>query len=219
MNQGPDPTTRHPLPGLERVVFLKNVITRPNILVGDFTYYDDPVSPDRFQDENVLYHFDFVGDRLIIGKFCAIAHKAKFVMNGGNHLVDGFSTFPFAIFGHGWAAHEPTWPDRGDLVVGNDVWIGYDALVMPGVVIGNGAIVAARSVVTKDVPPYAIVGGNPAQVIRYRFEPEVIALLQQLAWWDWPVERISAHLDTLIANDIDRLRAIADDMPGASGDT
>jgi virginiamycin A acetyltransferase len=168
---GPDPRTRHPMEGFPQVGFLRNVITRPNIIVGDYTYYDDPGGVERFE-QNVLYHFPFIGDKLIIGKFCALAADVKFVMNGANHLMSGISTYPFYIFGNGWERVMPpldALPKKGDTVVGNDVWIGYDSLIMPGVRIGDGAIVASRSVVVSDLPAYAIAGGNPARVIRRRF--------------------------------------------------
>lgn len=211
---GPDPKTRYPLPGAERVVFLKNVITRPTIEVGDFTYYDDPDGAETFEERNVLHHYDFYGDRLVIGRFTALATGVRFVMNGANHALAGFSTYPFNIFGHGWdAGFDPrTWADqsRGDTVVGNDVWMGMEALVMPGVTIGDGAIVAARSVVTRDVPAYSIVGGNPARVVRLRFDERVIAELLRIAWWDWPVERISRHVGAIRGGDLDALRTAAD---------
>lgn len=204
-NLGPDPLTPRPLIGAPRLGFLKNFITRPNIIVGDFTYYDDPAGPERFE-ENVLYHFDFIGDRLVIGKFSSIAAEPRFIMNGGNHPTDWLTTFPFPIFGHGWeVAQPPSWPNRGDTVVGNDVWIGYGVTVMPGVTIGDGAIVATKSVVTRDVPPYAIVGGNPASVIRYRFDEATIAKLLEIRWWDRDLEWITAHVKALCAGDVSAL--------------
>ena len=139
--------------GFPQVCFIRNTVKNPNVVVGDYTYYDDPEDSENFE-RNVLYHYPFVGDKLVIGKFCALARGAKFIMNGANHKLTGFSTYPFGIFGQGWEAAVPApadLPSRGDTVVGNDVWIGYDALVMPGVKIGNGAIVAARAVVVKDV--------------------------------------------------------------------
>ena len=208
---GPDPDTLHPLPGFPQVCFLKNAITRPNIEVGDFTYYDDPDGVDRFEG-NVLYHFPFVGDRLVIGKFCAIARGVKFVMNGANHQMDGISTFPFFIFGNGWETARPSaneLPFKGDTVVGNDVWIGYDALIMPGVTIGDGAIVAARAVVVADVPPYAVVGGNPARVVRRRFDDDGVRRLRAIAWLDRPVGWIGRHLDRIRGGDIEALEAVA----------
>lgn len=175
----------------------------PNIEIGEYSYYDDPAGPQGFR-ENILYHYEFSGDRLVIGRFCAIATGAKFVMNGGNHRTDGLSTFPFTIFA-GWRGRwegELQFPSRGDTVVGNDVWIGYDALVMPGVAIGDGAVVAARSVVTKDVPPYAIVGGNPATVVRARYDEATVKRLLALAWWDWPIEAITRAIPAIGRGDI-----------------
>ena len=206
---GPDPSTRHPLEGFPQVVYLRNVITRPNIIVGDYTYYDDPEGPERFE-QNVMYHFPFVGDKLIIGKFCALAKDVKFVMNGANHLMSGFSTYPFQIFGNGWERVMPSmaaFPFKGNTVVGSDVWIGYDTLVMPGVNIGDGAIVATRSVVVNDVPPYAIVGGNPAKVIRRRFSDETVAALLEIGWWNWNADKISRNLERIMAADLDSLRS------------
>ena len=168
---GPDPADPFPMPGFPQVCYLRNVIDAPNIEIGEYTYYDDPDGADNFL-RNVLYHFDFIGDRLRIGRFCAIARGVRFVMNGANHRLDGISTYPFQIFGGGWERVMPKpgeLPFKGDTVIGNDVWIGYDALIMPGVCIGDGAIIAARSVVTHDVPPYTLVGGNPARPIRRRF--------------------------------------------------
>lgn len=208
---GPDPDTVHPMPGVDQVVFLAPLAKgRPNVQVGPYTYYDDPDGAEAFFDRNVLYHYEFTGDRLVIGPFCAIARGAKFIMNGATHAMGGFSTYPFNIFGGGWEqGFDPaTWAaeNRGDTVVGADVWIGYDALVMPGVTIGPGAIVAARSVVASDVPPYAIVAGNPARVLRTRFDAETVAALLDLAWWDWPVEHLSRHLDAVRGADLEALR-------------
>lgn len=209
--QGPNPDTAFPMPGFPQVCFLKNMVTRPNIEVGDFTYYDDPDGVQNFEN-NVLYHFPFVGDRLRIGKFCAIARGVKFIMNGANHQMSGISTYPFFIFGHGWEHARPTeeeLPYKGDTVIGNDVWIGYDALIMPGVQIGDGAIIAARSVVAADVPPYAIVGGNPARVVRERFDTDSVRRLLAIAWWNRPVEWISAHLGLIRGGDVDALAIAA----------
>jgi virginiamycin A acetyltransferase len=197
--------------GFPQVCYLRNAITRPNIVVGDYTYYDDPDGVERFE-QNVLYHFPFIGDKLIIGKFCALARDVKFVMNGANHLMSGFSTYPFQIFGHGWERVMPppdAFPQKGDTVVGNDVWIGYDAMVMPGVRIGDGAIIAARSVVGRDVPPYTIAGGNPAKAIRQRFSDETVAALLDIAWWDWSADRITRNLEHIMGADIGALRGAA----------
>ena len=199
----PDHNQRHPIPGYDRLCFLKNVVTNPNIEVGEYTYYDDFESVENFE-KNVKYLFDFTGDKLIIGKFCMIASDVTFIMNGANHLTDAISTYPFAVFGAGWAGamEGKTYPTKGNTVVGNDVWLGYGATIMPGLTIGHGAIVATKAVVTKDVPPYAIVGGNPARVLRMRFPKEEIARLLELAWWDWPVEKITANVGVLTSNHV-----------------
>lgn len=209
---GPDPCTLHPLQGFAQVCFIKNTIRNPNILVGDFTYYDDPEDAEGFE-RNVLYHFPFIGDRLIIGKFCALARGVKFIMNGANHKMSGISTYPFYIFGNGWEVAAPQsgeLPFKGDTVIGNDVWMGFESLVMPGVKIGNGAIISTRSVVVADVPAYAIVGGNPAKIIRMRFPDETIKALEEIAWWDWPVGKITRCLAQIVAGDVSALRACAD---------
>ena len=210
---GPSPQTTHPMAGFPQVCFIKNTVTNPAIIIGDYTYYDDPDDSENFE-RNVLYHYPFIGDRLIIGKFCALARGVKFIMNGANHKMSGISTYPFAIFGNGWEAAMPQpgeLPFKGDTVIGNDVWIGYDCLIMPGVRIGDGAIIAARSVVTADVPAYTVVGGNPARRIKDRFAPAVVDRLLALAWWDWPIEKITRHLATIVAGDIDALLACAED--------
>ena len=207
MPQGPSPITRHPITGAERVAFLKNFITRTNIEVGDYTYYDDPAGAERFE-ENVLDHFDFIGDRLVIGRFCSIAAGVRFLMNGGNHQVATMSSYPFSIFGDGWEAAAPeAWPYKGDTRVGNDVWIGYGATILPGVTIGDGAVVGSLSVVASDVPPYAIVGGNPARVIRHRFDDASIARLLELRWWDWEIERITRKVRAIAGTDLAALES------------
>lgn len=205
--QGPSPETKHPMAGFPQVCFIKNCVNNPNIVIGDYTYYDDPEDSEDFE-RNVLYHFPFIGDKLIIGKFCAIARGVKFIMNGANHKLSGISTYPFQIFGNGWEKVMPEpgdLPYKGDTTIGNDVWIGYDALIMPGVKIGNGAIISARSVVTGDVPAYTIVGGNPARPIRQRFPPDTVAKLEAIAWWDWPVEKITEHLEKIVSANVDAL--------------
>jgi virginiamycin A acetyltransferase len=202
----PDPATRFPLPHYDRLCFLKNVVRNPNIVVGDYTYYDDFESVENFE-KNVRYLFDFTGDKLVIGKFCQIASGVEFIMNGANHLTDALSTYPFAVFGHDWsgAMEGRAYPYKGDTVIGNDVWIGYKAAIMAGVRIGDGAIVAAYSVVTRDVEPYAIVGGNPAREVRKRFAPETIERLLEMKWWDWPIEKISANVRHLAGTGLDFL--------------
>jgi virginiamycin A acetyltransferase len=195
---GPNPTTVFPLANYDRLCFLKNIIQNPNIIVGDYTYYDDFEDVHNFE-KNVKYHFDFIGDKLIIGKFCMIASDVTFIMNGGNHLTNAVSTYPFAVFGNGWegAMEGKTYPYRGDTKIGNDVWIGHKATIMPGVTVGDGAIIATNATVTKDVPPYAIVGGNPAKVLKMRFEAAKIERLLALQWWDWGLEKITKNLGFL----------------------
>jgi virginiamycin A acetyltransferase len=206
--------------GFPRVCFIKNTVSNPNIIIGDYTYYDDPENSADFE-RNVLYHYPFVGDRLIIGKFCALARGVKFIMNGANHKLTGISTYPFSIFGNGWEKVAPKTeelPYKGDTVIGNDVWIGYESLIMPGVKIGNGAVISSRSVVASDVPSYTVVGGNPAKHIRQRFPPELVSTLESIAWWDWPIEKISKHLDIIVSADIEALKAIKDIQLDAAAD-
>ncbi len=203
---GPDPATRFPLQHYDRLCFLKNVVKNPNIQVGDYTYYDDFEDVQNFE-KNVKYHFDFIGDKLTIGKFCAIASGVEFILNGGNHLVDAVSSYPFSIFGNGWehAMEGRQFPNKGDITIGNDVWLGYRSVILAGVTIGDGAIVGAYSVVTKDVPPYTIVAGNPAKEIRRRFEEEEINQLLALRWWDWPLEKITAKVHLLTGQSITQI--------------
>lgn len=200
----------HPLPAHERVVFLKPLVTSPKIVVGEYTYYDDPDGATGFEHRNVLYGYG--PERLIIGKYCAIAAGARFLMAGADHPTMGVSTFPFSIFGGEWTERTldivTAMPSRGDTVIGNDVWFGYQATVMPGAQIGDGAIIAAGAVVTADVPPYTIVGGNPAKPIRRRFEEADIDRLRRAAWWDWPVDLVTEHAHTIMAGtpaDIERI--------------
>jgi virginiamycin A acetyltransferase len=213
MLHGPDPKALYPMKDYRKLIFLKNIITRKNIEVGDYTYYDDLDDPLGFEN-NVLYHFDMLGDKLIIGKFCAIASGVKFIMNGANHQIEPISTFPFAIFENGWeninegVDLSKKYPHKGHTVIENDVWLGFESLIMPGVKIGNGAVIATKSVVTKDVPDYAIVGGNPARVIRKRFDDATIARLLKIAWWDWPADQITEHLKLINSVDIDALERV-----------
>ncbi len=206
----PNSYDKRPIQGISRLGFLKNFISSENVIIGDYTYYDDPNGPENFEN-NILYHFPFIGDKLIIGKFCAIATDVKFIMNGANHNMNGFSTYPFFIFGKAWqksAPKEGELPFKGDTLIGNDVWIGYKATIMPGVKIGDGAIIAAHSVVSKDVPAYGIAAGNPAQIIRYRFDDNMIEKLLEIAWWHWSIEKITRHLNIITSYDIDALSQI-----------
>ncbi|MFZ9738876.1 MAG: Vat family streptogramin A O-acetyltransferase [Prochlorotrichaceae cyanobacterium] len=205
---GADPKDKHPMKGFPQICFIQNTVSNPNIMIGDYTYYDDPEDSENFE-RNVLYHFPFVGDQLIIGKFCALARGVKFIMNGANHQLDGLSTYPFQIFGNGWETVEPppeALPYKGNTVIGNDVWIGYETVIMPGVKVGDGAIVAAKSVVVSDVPPYTIFGGNPARQIRQRFDDETIRALLEIAWWDWEIDKITRNLDKIVSADLEALR-------------
>jgi virginiamycin A acetyltransferase len=195
--------------GFPQVCFIKNTVTNPDIVIGDYTYYDDPEDAENFE-RNVLYHFPFIGDKLIIGKFCALARGVKFIMNGANHKISGFSTYPFQIFGNGWERMMPQpedLPFKGDTVIGNDVWIGYESVIMPGVRIGHGAIVAAKSVVVSDVPSYAVVGGNPAKVLKKRFSDEIIQALLEIAWWDWDIGKVTRNLERIVGADLTALRS------------
>lgn len=207
---GPAPSQIHPLPtGDKRLTYIANTVKNPNIIVGDYTYTDDSEGHEPFE-RRVLYHYPENGDKLIIGRFTAIASGVRFIMNGATHKTDGFSTYPFSLFGQGWeapssGADTPT--PKGDTVIGNDVWIGYQAVIMPGVRIGDGAIITARAVVTQDVPPYAVVGGVPATLIRTRFTEEVIAALLDLAWWNWDAAKITRNRAAITSADLGALQA------------
>ncbi|NEC29086.1 CatB-related O-acetyltransferase [Streptomyces sp. SID8111] len=216
-----DPSVLHPLPEHERVVFLKPLITSPSIEVGEYTYYDDPDAATEFERRNVLYAYG--PEKLVIGRFCAVASGTRFLMAGAEHPTMGVSTYPFTMFGGEWADRTldlvTAMPSRGDTVVGNDVWFGYGATVMPGVRIGDGAIIAAGAVVTADVPPYTVVGGNPARPIRQRHSDADVALLLEAAWWDWPVDVITRHVRTIMAGTPAEISAIAARETGHRGDT
>ena len=207
---GPDPNAVFPNPSIKSVCYIKNVVTRPNIEVGEYTYYDDIDGAERFE-ERVTHHYPFIGDKLVIGKFCAIGRGVEFVMNGANHRMCSVTTYPFNIMGGGWEKCTPRLDDlplKGDTVVGNDVWFGQNVTVMPGVHIGDGAIIAANSVVASDIPPYCVAGGNPCRIIRKRFDDELIAYLLELKWWDWPPEKIVRNLDKLCSGDLHEIREI-----------
>lgn len=204
----PDPNNTYPISGVTRTVYLKNIITNPQIIVGDYTYYDDPEDVGNFE-KNVLYLFEFMGDKLIIGKFCQIAAGVRFIMNGSNHAMDGVSTYPFKVFGGEWALKDPMRViNKGDTVIGNDVWIGNSATVMQGIKVGDGAIIGTNSLVTKDVAPYTIVGGNPAREIRKRFDDDTIAFLLALRWWDWDVNKITENIGLIANGNIQDLKMI-----------
>lgn len=199
-----NPAIQYPFSEITRdVIFLKNFITNPLIEVGDYTYYHDLHGAENFERENVVV---ISGCRLIIGKFCQIAMGTKFIMSSANHQMSGFSTFPFFLFGGECANYKLDLRHKGDTVVGNDVWFGHNAVVMPGVKIGDGAIIGAFAVVTKDVPPYTIVAGNPAKVIRQRFSDEIMQELLKIQWWNWNIEKIIRKIPSIVGADIDKLR-------------
>ncbi len=189
--------------------FIKNVITSPNIQVGEYTYYDDPADPTGFEKNNVLFHYPEFGDRLIIGKFCALAAGTKFIMGAANHRISSVTTYPFHVFGGAWAENSPEHlaqlPFKGDTVVGNEVWFGRECVVMPGVRIGDGAVIGAYSLVTRDVEPYSVVGGNPARFIKKRFHESLIEALLQLKWWDLPPEALANLLPVLCSPDLEKV--------------
>jgi virginiamycin A acetyltransferase len=198
----PDPNNPRPVPGFE-ISYVKPILTSPNISVGDFTYYSGLDFESR-----VTHHYDFYGDRLIIGKFCQIAAGVEFVMNGANHQMNAASTFPFHILEH-WTQESPplsAFPLKGDTVIGNDVWIGQNAVILPGVQVGDGAIIGMNSVVGGDVEPYAVVAGNPAKTIRKRFDRELIELLKAFKWWDRPIGEIQTLIPLLTSGDLERVR-------------
>lgn len=193
-----------------QTVYLKNVVTNPNIAVGDDTIYNDFVhDPRDFQNNNVLYHYPINRDRLVIGKFCSIACGAKFLFTSANHTMRSLSTYPFPLLFEKWGLDRAdvaqSWDNKGDILVGSDVWIGFEAVILSGVTIGDGAIIGARAVVTKDVPPYTIVGGVPAKPIRKRFSDETIERLEALRWWDWPRERIKRNIPFIQTGRLDRI--------------
>lgn len=201
----------YPRTGDTQTVYLKNVITESGIEIGDYTMYNDFVNDPRdFEKNNVLYHYPINGDKLKVGKFCSIACGAKFLFTSANHKMHSISTYPFPIFFEEWELDvtniTSAWDNKGDIVIGNDVWIGYEAIVLSGVTIGDGAIIGTRAVVTKDVPPYTIVGGIPAKPIRKRFSDEVISKLLELQWWNWPENRIKENIDVIQSGRIKDLK-------------
>ena len=199
----PDPNVIHPIKGYEKEIYIKPTICNPNIIVGDFSYIADSDF-----ESHVTYHYEWIGDKLIIGKFCQIAAGVEFVMNGANHQMNAVSTFPFYTL-EGWDMEPPAMADmplKGDTVVGNDVWIGQNATILPGVHIGDGAIIGANSVVGRDVPPYTIVAGNPANILRKRFDDEIVELLLKFKWWNKSIEEIDSLIPTLTCNDIEKVK-------------
>ena len=202
--KNPDPNTIHPIPGYEKEIYIKPTLTNPNITVGDFTYIADSDF-----ESHVTHFYPWSRDRLVIGRFCQIAAGVEFVMNDANHQMSAVSTFPFYTL-EGWDMEAPSaedMPDKGDTVIGNDVWIGQNAVILPGVHIGDGAIIGASSVVGRDVAPYTIVAGNPASVLRRRFDDELIGLMLELKWWDRSIEEINGLIPVLTDSDLEKVRA------------
>lgn len=216
-----DPHTKFPMvmpdgTTVETVVHLNQVIDHPRMEIGDFSYFGHLQKLEDYAGYIAPFLFPISPEKVLIGKFCQFAHGLRIVTSSANHDMSGFSTYPFANFMMDASTTMEEVraffdvPDRkGDTVIGNDVWTGMEALIMPGVTIGNGAIIASRAVVTNDVPPYAIVGGNPGRVIRMRYDEDTITALLEIAWWDWPVEVIQANIDAITGADIDRLQAVA----------
>ena len=200
----------YPRPHDGQTVYLKDVITGPNIEVGEYTIYNDFVrDPRDFEKNNVLYHYPVNGDRLVIGRFCSIACGAKFMFTSGNHSMQSLANYTFPIFFDEWGLDAKdicdAWDNKGDTVIGNDVWIGYEAVIMPGVKIGDGAVIGTRAVVTKDVPPYTIVGGVPAKPIRRRFDEETAARIEKLGWWNWSADKIAKNIGAIQSGKLDEL--------------
>lgn len=209
---GPNPNEIFPNPKIPSLCFIKNVIKNPNIIVGEYTYYDDINGAENFES-HVTHHYDFIGDKLIIGKFCAIAKGIEFIMNGANHRINSITTYPFNIMGNGWEKSAPSLTDlklKGDTIVGNDVWLGQNVTVMPAVHIGDGAIIGANSVVAKDIPPYSVAVGNPCEVKRKRFDEDLIEYLLQIKWWDWNSEKIFKNMEALCSGDLTKIKNIID---------
>lgn len=201
----------YPRTGDKQTVYLKSVITGPNIMVGDYTMYNDFVNdPTLFEKNNVIYHYPINHDKLVIGKFCSIACGARFLFNSANHTMTSLSTYPFPLFFEEWGLDRKnvttSWDNKGDIIIGNDVWIGYEAVILAGVTIGDGAIIGTRTVVTKDVPPYTIVGGVPARPIRKRFSEEIISALLEMKWWDWPREKVAQNIGAIQSGHIEQLK-------------
>lgn len=201
----------YPRTGDKETIYLKHVITNPNITVGDFTMYNDFVNdPTLFEKNNVLYHYPINHDKLQIGKFCSVACGAKFLFNSANHTLSSLSTYPFPLFFEEWGLEKKdvtnAWDNKGDIVIGNDVWIGYEAVILAGVTIGDGVIIGTRAVVTKDVPPYTIVGGVPAKSIKKRFSEETISTLLEIQWWNWSKERIARNIGAIQSGNIEQLK-------------
>ncbi|MGL5655506.1 MAG: Vat family streptogramin A O-acetyltransferase [Fusobacteriaceae bacterium] len=207
---GPNPNEIYPNKEVKSVCFIKNIIKNPNIIIGDYTYYSDINGAENFEKQ-VTHLYDFIGDKLIIGKFCAIAQGVEFIMNGANHQLNSITSYPFFIMGTGWEKVVPkqgSLPFKGDTIVGNDVWIGQNSTIMPGVEIGDGAIIATNSTVVKNVPPYHVVGGNPAKILKRRFDGDLIEHLLEIKWWNWDSEKIFKNLEILCSSNLELIKTI-----------
>ena len=207
----PNPNDKYPNPNLPLICYIKNAVDNPKVIIGDYSYYYGDSQDDEFKN-HITHHYDFIGDKLIIGKFCSIAKGVEFIMNGANHRMNCISTYPFYIMGGDWGnalkPHSDELPLKGDTVIGNDVWIGQNVTILPGVHIGDGAIIGANSVVSKDVPAYAIAAGNPCRVKKYRFAKEEIEILEEVKWWDWDIEKIEANHEIIDSADVNALKNI-----------
>ena len=209
---GPNPNAIFPNPKIPSLCFIKNVIKNPNIIVGEYTYYDDIDGAENFES-HVTHHYDFIGDKLIIGKFCAIAKGIEFIMSGANHRIDSITTYPFNIMGNGWEKSAPSLSDlklKGDTIIGNDVWIGQNVTILPAVHIGDGAIIGANSVVAKNIPSYSVAVGNPCEVKRKRFDEDLIEYLLKIKWWNWDTEKIFKNMEALCSGDLSKIKNIID---------
>lgn len=209
---GPNPNAIFPNPKIPSLCFIKNVIKNPNIIIGEYTYYDDIDGAENFES-HVTHHYDFIGDKLIIGKFCAIAKGIEFIMSGANHRIDSITTYPFNIMGNGWEKSAPSLSDlklKGDTIIGNDVWIGQNVTILPAVHIGDGAIIGANSVVAKNIPPYSVAVGNPCEVKRKRFDEDLIEYLLKIKWWNWDAEKIFKNMEALCGGDLSKIKNIID---------
>ena len=209
---GPNPNAIFPNPKIPSLCFIKNVIKNPNIIIGEYTYYDDIDGAENFES-HVTHHYDFIGDKLIIGKFCAIAKGIEFIMSGANHRIDSITTYPFNIMGNGWEKSAPSLSDlklKGDTIIGNDVWIGQNVTILPAVHIGDGAIIGANSVVAKNIPPYSVAVGNPCEVKRKRFDEDLIEYLLKIKWWNWDAEKIFKNMEALCSGDLSKIKNIID---------
>ena len=202
----------HPNKNLKNICYINNIIKNPNIIIGDYTYYNCENNPESFEKDCVLYHYEEFGDKLIIGKFCSIGENVRFIMNAANHNLSAITTYPFTAIMQEESGinkeHLAELPNKGDTIVGNDVWIGQNVTIMPGVHIGDGAVIGANSVVAKNVQPYTIVAGNPIKEIRKRFSNDEINILLEIEWWNWDIDKIVNNLDIILGNDVSKLKEL-----------